>query len=90
MLAFEILASRGTRCLISKPNSTPRPRTCSSCTRRPDDKTLLTLYAFYKQATVGDATGSRPTGFDIVGQAQIRRLGQAQGHDERDGDARVC
>lgn len=28
--------------------------------RRPDDHTLLKLYALYKQATVGDVTGSRP------------------------------
>lgn len=38
--------------------------------RRPDDKTLLSLYAFYKQSTVGDVRGSRPTGFDIVGKAK--------------------
>ena len=38
--------------------------------KRPDDKTLLTLYAFYKQATVGDVTGARPSGFDLVGKAK--------------------
>ena len=36
--------------------------------KRPDDKTMLSLYAFYKQATQGDVTGSRPTGFDMAGK----------------------
>lgn len=38
--------------------------------KKPDDKTLLSLYAFYKQATAGDVQGARPTGFDIVGKAK--------------------
>lgn len=38
--------------------------------RTPDNQTLLKLYAFYKQATAGDATGSRPGGFDFVGAAK--------------------
>jgi diazepam-binding inhibitor (GABA receptor modulator, acyl-CoA-binding protein) len=38
--------------------------------KKPDDKTLLSLYAFYKQATAGDVQGSRPTGFDLVGKAK--------------------
>lgn len=47
--------------------------------RRPDDKTLLSLYAFYKQATVGDVTGSRPTGFDIVGKAKYDAWAKLKG-----------
>ena len=31
---------------------------------------LLELYGLYKQATVGDAAGSRPGVFDIVGRAK--------------------
>ena len=34
-------------------------------TNRPDDATLLTLYALYKQATEGDLQGSRPGIFDL-------------------------
>ena len=34
------------------------------------NETLLHLYALYKQATVGDATGSRPGMFDLVGRAK--------------------
>jgi acyl-CoA-binding protein len=38
--------------------------------RRPDNQTLLRLYALYKQATSGDVTGTRPGGFDLVGGAK--------------------
>jgi diazepam-binding inhibitor (GABA receptor modulator, acyl-CoA-binding protein) len=38
--------------------------------KKPDDKTLLSLYAFYKQAMAGDVMGARPTGFDIAGKAK--------------------
>ena len=38
--------------------------------KRPDNATLLKLYAFYKQATDGDVAGARPGGFDFVGGAQ--------------------
>ena len=37
---------------------------------RPDNQTLLKLYALYKQATSGDVTGSRPGGFDFAGAAK--------------------
>lgn len=39
--------------------------------KRPDNATLLKLYGFYKQATEGDVTGSRPGGFDFVGGAKF-------------------
>ena len=38
--------------------------------KKPDNATLLKLYAFYKQATDGDAKGDRPGGFDFVGGAK--------------------
>ncbi len=37
---------------------------------RPDNETMLKLYALYKQAVTGDAGGSRPGMFDIVGRAK--------------------
>jgi acyl-CoA-binding protein len=37
---------------------------------KPDNDTLLTLYALYKQATIGDVQGSRPGMFDLVGRAK--------------------
>ena len=38
---------------------------------RPDNDTLLELYALYKQGTEGDASGSRPGMFDMVGRAKF-------------------
>ena len=37
---------------------------------RPDNPTLLKLYALYKQATHGDADGERPGFSDLVGRAK--------------------
>jgi len=39
-------------------------------TAMPSNATLLELYALYKQATVGDVTGDRPEGFDLVAAAK--------------------
>jgi len=38
---------------------------------RPDNDTMLKLYALYKQATRGDATGDPPGGFDFVARAKF-------------------
>lgn len=38
---------------------------------RPDNDTLLQIYALYKQATSGDASGKRPGMFDMVGRAKF-------------------
>jgi acyl-CoA-binding protein len=37
---------------------------------RPDNTTLLKLYALYKQATSGDVDGKRPGFTDMVGRAK--------------------
>ena len=38
---------------------------------RPDNNTMVKLYALYKQATQGDATGERPGSFDFVRRAKF-------------------
>jgi acyl-CoA-binding protein len=38
---------------------------------RPSNDQLLELYALYKQATVGDATGKRPGMLDLKGRAKF-------------------
>jgi diazepam-binding inhibitor (GABA receptor modulating acyl-CoA-binding protein) len=38
---------------------------------RPDNQTLLKIYALFKQATDGDNTGKRPGFTDIVGRAKF-------------------
>lgn len=37
---------------------------------KPDNATLLQLYALFKQSTEGDATGDRPGFTDFVGRAK--------------------
>ncbi len=37
---------------------------------RPDNATLLKMYALYKQATLGDVEGKRPGFTDMVGRAK--------------------
>ena len=37
---------------------------------RPDNNTMLELYALYKQATEGDVEGKRPGFTDMVGRAK--------------------
>ena len=41
-----------------------------SLPEKPDNRTLLELYALYKQSTEGDATGKRPGFSDMVGRAK--------------------
>ncbi|MCW8870926.1 MAG: acyl-CoA-binding protein [Proteobacteria bacterium] len=38
--------------------------------KKPDDDTLLKLYAYYKQGTEGDVHGDKPGFFDFVGAAK--------------------
>jgi diazepam-binding inhibitor (GABA receptor modulator, acyl-CoA-binding protein) len=43
----------------------------NALTSRPSNDELLQLYALYKQATVGDATGKRPGMLDLKGRAKF-------------------
>ena len=45
-------------------------RDVQTLSHRPDNDTLLKLYAFYKQATVGDISGKRPGVTDVAGRAK--------------------
>lgn len=46
---------------------------------RPDNDTLLDLYALYKQATQGDVQGKRPGMFDMVNRAKFDAWGKVKG-----------
>ena len=46
---------------------------------RPDNDNLLKLYAFYKQATTGDVSGSRPGFTDFVGRAKYDAWAKLKG-----------
>lgn len=47
----------------------------------PDNEGLLGLYAFYKQATVGDVSGERPGVMDVTGRAKYDAWAQRKGMD---------
>lgn len=49
--------------------------------RRPGNQELLQLYALYKQATEGDATGKRPGILDPVGRAKHDAWAARRGAD---------
>lgn len=46
---------------------------------RPDNDTLLKLYALYKQATDGDAAGPKPSFFDFVNTAKYEAWARLRG-----------
>ncbi len=46
---------------------------------KPDNMTLLKIYALYKQATAGDVEGKRPGFSDMVGRAKYDAWGGVKG-----------
>jgi diazepam-binding inhibitor (GABA receptor modulator, acyl-CoA-binding protein) len=52
--------------------------------KTPSNDELLELYALYKQATAGDATGKRPGMLDLKGRAKYDAWAARRGTD-RDG-----
>jgi diazepam-binding inhibitor (GABA receptor modulator, acyl-CoA-binding protein) len=55
-----------------------------SLTERPDNATLLKIYALYKQATVGDNTEKKPGFTDMVGRAKWDAWNGFKGTAEKD------
>jgi acyl-CoA-binding protein len=53
-------------------------------TERPDNATLLKLYALYKQATDGDASGKRPGFTDMIGRAKFDAWAEIKGTSKDD------
>jgi diazepam-binding inhibitor (GABA receptor modulating acyl-CoA-binding protein) len=51
----------------------------NTLTQRPDNDTLLKLYALFKQATQGDATGEQPSAFDFVRRAKFEAWSALKG-----------
>ena len=49
---------------------------------RPDNDTLLKLYALYKQGADGDVSGERPGFFDFVGVAKYEAWEKLKGTDQ--------
>jgi acyl-CoA-binding protein len=50
-----------------------------SLPERPDNDTLLRLYALYKQGAEGDVSGAKPGFFDFVGTAKYEAWARLKG-----------
>lgn len=55
-----------------------------SLTSRPDNTTMLKLYALYKQGSVGDNTEKKPGFTDMVGRAKWDAWNGVKGMDAKD------
>lgn len=51
---------------------------------RPDNDTLLRLYALYKQGAEGDVSGPKPRFFDFVGTAKYEAWAKLAGTSQND------
>ena len=52
---------------------------------RPDNMTLLKMYALYKQASSGDVQGERPGFTDMIGRAKWDAWSALKGTSSSDG-----
>lgn len=51
---------------------------------RPSNENLLKLYGLYKQSTEGDATGTRPGGFDFKAIAKYDSWASLKGNSKEE------
>ena len=59
-----------------------------SLPERPDNDTLLQLYALYKQGSAGDVSGEKPGFFDFVAVAKYEAWERLQGMSEDEAKQR--
>ena len=57
---------------------------------RPDNDTLLEMYALYKQGTVGDVQGKKPGFTDPVGKAKYQAWEKIKGMSSEDAKAQYA
>jgi acyl-CoA-binding protein len=55
-----------------------------SLPEKPDNATLLKIYALYKQASGGDVEGKRPGFTDLVGRAKYDAWAALKGKSEKE------
>ena len=55
-----------------------------SLPQRPDNDTLLQLYAFFKQGSAGDVSGDKPGFFDFVAAAKYEAWEKLKGLSQDD------
>jgi acyl-CoA-binding protein len=51
---------------------------------RPDNMTLLKMYALFKQGSIGDVSGERPGFTDMIGRAKYDAWEQLKGTSQED------
>jgi diazepam-binding inhibitor (GABA receptor modulator, acyl-CoA-binding protein) len=56
--------------------------TSKTLEERPDNSTLLKMYALYKQGSTGDVEGKRPGFTDMVGRAKWDAWNELKGTDQ--------
>ncbi len=54
--------------------------------QRPTNEELLKLYALYKQASEGNVSGDRPTGFDFKGAAKYDAWKELEGLGQEEAE----
>jgi acyl-CoA-binding protein len=59
-----------------------------SLPQRPDNDTLLQLYALFKQGSTGDVSGDKPGLFDFVGAAKYEAWERLKGVTQEDAQER--
>ena len=60
----------------------------TSLPQRPDNETMLELYALYKQGSVGDVQGDKPGFFDFVGVAKYEAWEKLSGLEQEEARGR--
>ena len=63
----------------AKRASNKPPKDVKDLSERPDNDTLLRLYALYKQGSEGDVSGDKPGFFDFVGTAKYEAWAKLKG-----------
>lgn len=59
-------------------------REVNGLSRKPNNETMLKLYALYKQATKGDVSGEQPGGFGFVARAKYDAWSSVKGTSTND------
>jgi acyl-CoA-binding protein len=59
-------------------------KTAMNLAERPDNDTLLRLYALYKQGSSGDVSGPKPGFFDFVGTAKYEAWAKLAGTSQEE------
>jgi acyl-CoA-binding protein len=59
----------------------------NTLSRKPDNADLLDLYAFFKQASVGDVSGERPGMLNIAGRLKYDAWEKIKGMAKADAEA---